>query len=450
MGLETTTILQKKGGLMRSVARKSRRWKKKVSERREAIKDMREMAGIDDLDVKVSLIQALIPAGLERVNELLQEEVKKLAGTKGRHGKDNVRWSRQWGSVYLSDQKVPVEVPRVRNKLDNIEMPLESYQKLQRPHQTDKHVFKKLLNGLSMNRYAESAELVPEVFGISPSNMSQRFKKATTAKLRHLQIRSLRGYDFTAMFIDGKRFADEGIMIAVGITIKGEKVILGIEQMATENHRAVVQFFDKLISRGLRFEQGLLFIVDGSKGIIKAINQKFRGYAVIQRCQWHKRENVVSYLSKPQTAIWRRKIQTAYGQTTYTEAKSALTKLGNELQEINSSAAGSLREGLEDTLTIYKLKLSTELRKSFSNTNCIESIMAQVEQYTQRVDRWRNGAHMQRWVAAGLLEIEPRLRKVNGWRYMNLLRDRIQEELKRQQQEQSEDVNEQELVRVGA
>ena len=194
----------------------------------------------------------------------------------------------------------------------------------------------------------------------------------------------------------------------------------------------------------------MLFIVDGSKGIIKAINQKFRGYAVIQRCQWHKRENVVSYLSKPQQAIWRRKLQIAYAQTTYTEAKSALMKLVSELEEINSSAAGSLREGLEETLTIYKLKLSTELRKSFSFTNCIESIMAQVEQYTQRVDRWRNGAHMQRWVAAGLLEVEPQLRKVNGWRYMNLLRDRIQEELNRQQQEQSEDVNEQELIQVGA
>ena len=157
-------------------------------------------------------------------------------------------------------------------------------------------------------------------------------------------------------------------MTAVGATMEGKKVILGIEQMATENRRAAGQFFDKLISRGFRFEQGLLFIVDGSKGIIKAINQRFRGYAIIQRCQWHKRENVVSYLSKPQQAIWRRKLQTAYAQTTYAEAKAALTKLGNELEQINSSAAGSLREGLEETLTIYKLKLSTELRKNFSLT----------------------------------------------------------------------------------
>ena len=434
---------------MRRIAQRPRKWKKKVSERRRAIKDMTAMGEINDADVKVEFIQALIPLGLKAVNDMLQKEVEALAGIKHKHGKVNTRWGSQDGSVYLRDQKLPIDIPRVRNKTNNTEVPLTTYQKLQQPYKEDEQTFKKLLNGISTHKYRESTELVPEVFGLSASNMSQRFKKTTMAKLRHLQIRSLRGYGFTAVFIDGKRFAEEGIVIAIGITMEGKKVMLGIEQMATENHRAVVQFFDKLISRGLRFEQGLLFIVDGSKGIIKAINQKFKGYALVQRCQWHKRENVVSYLSKPQAAIWRGKLQAAYAQTTYTEAKSALTKLINELQEINSAAAASLEEGLEETLTIYKLKLSTELRRSFSFTNCIESIMASVEQYTQRVDRWRGGAHIQRWVAAGLLEIEPRLRKVNGWRYMNLLRDRIQEELNRQQQEQSGSVNEQELIQAG-
>ena len=377
---------------MRSVARDKREWKEKVSERRETAKAMTAMDGINDTDVKVEFIQALIPIGLKAVGEMLKEEVEKLAGPKKKHGKTNTRWGSQNGSVYLRDQKISIDVPRVRNKTNNIEVPLTSYQKLQKPYREDEQTFKKLLNGISTHKYRESAEFVPEVFGLSASNMSRRFKYATAAKLRLLQTRRLSSYDWTAIFIDGKRFAEEGIMIAVGITQEGKKVILGIEQMATENHRAVIQFFDKLISRGFRFEKGLLFIVDGSKGIIKAINQRFRGYAIIQRCQWHKRENVVSYLSKPQQAIWRRKLQTAYAQTTYAEAKAALTKLGNELEQINSSAAGSLREGLEETLTIYKLKLSTELRKSFSTTNCIESIMSQVERYTNRVSRWRNGS----------------------------------------------------------
>lgn len=434
---------------MKSVARKYRGWKKKVSERREAVKTMQSLIGIDDLDVKVSLIQALIPAGLDRVGELLQAEVMHLAGQKGKHGKTNTRWGYQWGSVYLGDQKTPVEIPRVRNKICDEEVPLESYGKLQRPYRADEQVFKKLLNGLSMRRYAESAEIVPEVFGLSPSNMSKRFKAATAAKLRLLMARSLNQYDFVAMFIDGKRFAEEGIVICIGITLGGEKVMLGLAQMNTENHRAVEEFFDNLLQRGLRFEDGLLFVVDGSRGIIKAINRKFTGYALIQRCQYHKRENVVSHLGKGEQMLWRRKLQAAYSKQSYAEASAILTALTGELEQLNPTAANSLKEGMSDTLTLHRLGLNQILARSFSTTNCIESILAQVEQYTQRVDRWRNGAHIQRWTASGLLEVEPRLRKINGWRQLQSLRDKIKEELECLRKEK-QPLDEKELVQVGA
>lgn len=227
---------------MGSLARKPRRWNKKVSERREGVKTMEAMSDINDLDVKVSLIQALIPVGLEKLSQELQQEVRKLAGPKGTHGKENTRWGSQWGSVYLTDQKVPVEIPRVRDKRRNAEIPLETYQKLQQPYQADEQVFKKLLNGLSTHKYSESAELTPEVFGLSASNMSKRFKAATAAKLHQLMNRGLSQYDFVAIFIDGKRFSQDGVVISVGITIEGEKVILGLSQMNTENHRAVEEF----------------------------------------------------------------------------------------------------------------------------------------------------------------------------------------------------------------
>ena len=400
---------------MGRVARKRRRWKRKVSARRDGVKTMRALAEINDPDVSVSLIQALIPVGLDRVNELLQSEVMRLAGPKGEHGKENTRWGSQWGSVYLADQKIPAQIPRVRNKTLNEEIPLESYQKLQRPYCADEQVFKKLLNGLSMRKYEESARIVPEVFGLSASNMSKRFKVAAAARLRRLMTRDLSRYDFVVMFIDGKRFADEGIVIAVGITIEGEKVMLGLAQMNSENHRAVEEFFDNLIERGLNFRESLLFIVDGSKGIIKAVNRKFKGCALIQRCLWHKRENVVSHLGKRQQAVWRKKLRAAYDKPNHSEAEAALIKLTKELNEINPTAAGSLKEGMPDTLTLHKLGLNQILRRSFSTTNCIESVLAQVEQYTQRVDRWRGGAHIQRWVASGLLEVEPRLKRVYGW-----------------------------------
>lgn len=421
---------------MSSIAKKPRKWKKKVIERRKAMEEVMNLSEIDDLDVRLALIQALIPVGLDAVNRKLQEEIKVLAGEKHAHGKENVRWGRQGGSVYLLDQKVPLSVPRLRNKANNVELPLSSYQKLQQPYQGDEQVFKKLLNGLSTHRYAESAELAPEVFGLSASNLSRRFKCRTAAKLRQLQQRRLERYDFVAIFVDGKRFADDGLMVALGITLEGRKIVLGIEQMSTENSRSTEQFFEGLIERGLRYQEGLLFIVDGSKGIIKAVRKVFAGFCVIQRCHYHKIENVVSYLSKGLQAIWRAKLRAAYRNTSYDKVKRALGKLESDLHDINPSAARSLSEGLEETLALHQLGLYDELGKSLTSTNCIESVMSQLGQYTDKVDRWRGGEHIQRWAAAGLLELEPRLRKVRGFRHLKALRAKLLEEIERRQKKQ--------------
>jgi transposase-like protein len=416
---------------MKSLSQKQRRWKKKVTSRRRALEDMMKLKQIDDIDVKVSLIQALIPLGLEAVNEKLQEEVKTLAGERYSHGKENLRWGRQNGSVYLLDQKVPMMVPRVRNKLSQAELGLSYYQKLQQPYRGDEQVFRKLLNGLSTHKYRESAELVPEVFGLSASNLSRRFKYASYAKLRQLQERRLERYDFVAIFVDGKRFSEDGLIITLGITTHGQKIVLGIEQTATENHRAIGQFFEKLIERGLRHNEGLLFIIDGSKGIMKAISEVFGASGVIERCHYHKIENVVSYLPKGLQGLWRAKLRATYRNTSYAAVKSALTKITAELYKINPSAVSSLKEGLEETLTLHRFGLYGELGRSFTSTNCIESVMSQLGQYTDRVDRWRGGNHLQRWAAAGLLAIEPHLKRIRGFRYLKLLRARLQEEIQK-------------------
>jgi len=418
---------------MPSLAKKRRKWKRKVSDRRKTLEEVMKLRQIDDIDVRVSLIQALIPVGLYEVNKQLQQDVLMLAGEKHSRGKKNVRWTRQDGSVYLLDQKVPVTIPRVRNKIRNIEVPLPTYQKLQDPHRENEQLFKKLLNGLSTHRYRECAELAPEVFGISASNLSKRFKHITAAKLQKLQERGLDNYDFVAVFVDGKRYADDGIVVVLGITLEGNKIILGIEQMATENSRSTEQFFEHLMERGLKYDEGLLFIVDGSKGIIKAIEKVFKNCAVIQRCHYHKIENVASYLPKGMQMIWRAKLREAYRQTSYEAAKRALDKLRTELRDMNPSALRSLEEGLEETLSLHRLGLHAELGKSFTSTNCIESVMSQLGQYTDKVDRWRGGSHIQRWAAAGLLELEPRLRKVRGFRYLKLLKAQLCEEVEKRQ-----------------
>ena len=422
---------------MYSITRKRGLGKVKVAKRREALKELKELGSIDDVDIKISLIQALIPVGLEKVNTLLQDEVKHLAGEPRKHGKVNTRWGSQGGSVYLLDQKVPIDVPRVRNKRMNAEVSLEAYQRLQEPHRLDEQLFLRLLNGLSTHKYRESSELVPEVFGISASNVSKRFKSCGKAYLKKLLNRSLSEYDFIALFLDGKTYAKEGIVVALGITLEGCKIIVGIEQINTENSRSVGQFIDKLTARGFKYEEGLLCMIDGAKGFTKAIENKFKQYAFIQRCQQHKKENVVSYLAKDMQKTYRLRLTKAYEHVTYSQAKTALKAIELELDRINPSAAASLREGMEETLTLHRLGLSKELRRSFSSTNCIESVLSQVGQYTDKVDRWRNGRHIQEWVASSLMHIEPKLNKVNGWRHLKLLRERMQNEIHNQRQEEA-------------
>ncbi len=370
--------------------------------------------------------------GLETVSDLLQQEVVALVGT--RYSRKGVqvphrRWGRQNGSVYLADQKLPVSVPRVRNVDANAEVSLESYQSLQVPRKIDEGLLLRVLKGISSREYKACAEAIPGAFGLSSSSVSRRFIKASARKLKDFQERSLQEYDLVALFIDGKTFADQEMLIALGITIDGEKVALGFIQAATENERVCRQFIRSLIDRGLRYQVGLLVIVDGSKGLYNAIVKPLKGYVCVQRCQWHKRENVVSYLPKNQQVNMRRKLQSAYNQETYQEARSALNALKPELVLMNRSASKSLEEGFEETLTLHRLGLIPYLKTSFRTTNCLESINSQVAQLTRNVKLWKNSHQRCRWLASALLDIEPRSRKVKGTSYLPLLRQAIQKEL---------------------
>jgi transposase-like protein len=385
----------------------------------------------ESVDTTVALIQALIPLGLTAVAEALKAEVVALAGerysrTGGLPGV--VRWSQQRGSVYLADQKLPITYRRVRDLPGNREIPLVTYQRLQQPRQADRGVLLKVLRGLSCRAYAECAEAVPAAFGLSPSTISRRFIRASARQLRALCERRLDGYEFVALLLDGKTFADDAMVIALGITLTGEKVLLGFVQTGTENERVCAAFLRGLLERGLRAEQGLLCIIDGAKGLRKALQAVFGGQALVQRCQWHKRENVVGYLPTAQQAAWRRKLQGAYEQPRYPEAKAALHRLRQELRLLNASAVTSLDEGLEETLTLHRLGLFEALGRSLKTTNCLESIMAQVGQRTDKIDRWRSSDQKQRWVATALLDIEPRLRRIKGYRHLPLLRAALQRE----------------------
>ncbi len=385
-----------------------------------------------DLETRLSVIQALIPLGLEAVADLLQQEVEQLAGVRyARKGSEQAhrRWGSQKGSVYLMDQKLPLDVPRVRDVEADAEVSLAAYRALQTPKKTDEGLLLRVLKGISCRNYKACAESVPEAFGISASSVSRRFIKATAKKLKQFQERPLDDYGFVTLFIDGKSFADEEIVIALGVTMDGQKIPLGFVESATENERICRQLIQDLIRRGLCYDQGLLVVLDGSKGLRSAVTKALKGYVRVHRCQWHKRENVVSYLPERERPRVRRKLQKAYDCDTYEEAKAALESLKPELKLMNQSAVTSLEEGLEETLTLHRLGMLPFLKRSFRTTNCIEALNSRTGELTRKVRRWNNSPQRHRWVAAALLDIEPRLRRVSGYKHLPLLRQALNKDL---------------------
>ena len=385
-----------------------------------------------DWSTRMALIQALIPVALEKVEEELQADVARLAGERYvREGRlpGHVRWTPQRGSIYLADQKIPIEVPRVRDRLRNQEVPLPTYERLQEPRALDTGLLHKVLGGLSTREYERCAEAVPAAFGLSASTVSRRFIRASARKLQELSDRRLEGYDLVALMLDGKTFAEDEMVSAVGVTITGEKVLLGFVQTATENRKVCAAFLRTLLERGLCVDLGLLVVTDGAKGLHAAVHEVLDRTAVLQRCQWHKRENVVAYLPERHRAPFRRKLQAAYEQPTYEAAKRALGKVRAELVLLNASAVVSLDEGFEETLTLHRLGVFAELGTSLKTTNALESIHARVDSRTAKVDHWKNSEQKQRWLATALLDLEPRLRRIRNYRALPLLREAIKRQL---------------------
>jgi len=384
-----------------------------------------------EVDARVELIRELIPLGLAEVGRMLDEEVGWLAGPRNqRKGPEGgpYRHGSNPGSVRLGGQRHPVRVPRVRSGAGEIR--LGAYEQLHGgTGKVDEGLFRKVLLGISCRDFEAAAEAVPGAIGLSKSTVSREFKKATAARLKAFQERDLSEHDVVAIFLDGKTFADDEMVIALGVTMDGDKHFLGFLQTATENERAVTGFLRSLVERGLDVSAGILVVIDGAKGLRAGVRKVFGGHVLIQRCQWHKRENVVSNLPRAEQKHWRQRLQRAYQRPTYKEATRDLKRIRGELEELNQSAVSSLDEGFEETLTLHRLGLFPLLGRSLKTTNIIESVNAQAEQRCGRVDHWKNSSQKQRWLAAALLDIEPRLRRLLGYKHLPQLRAAIQKEL---------------------
>ena len=264
-----------------------------------------------ELDAKVELIRSLVPLGLLHVQEVLDQEVTALAGARYARKDASVGGRRHGsnpGTVGLAGQRVPIRVPRIRSVAGS-EIPLRSYEALRGEGEVNDLLLKRVLYGISCRNYEAAAEAIPGAIGLSGSTVSRGFIQASAAKLREFQERDLSGEDVVAVVLDGKTFADATMVLALGITITGEKRFLGFVETDTENERVLTPFLRSLVERGLDLSQGVLVILDGGKGLRSAVTKAFRHRALVQRCQWHKHENVVSYLATTEQAVWRQRLQ---------------------------------------------------------------------------------------------------------------------------------------------
>ena len=364
---------------------------------------------------------------MELVPLLFQAEVSELCGIRWKHTPTKCqRWGTNPGSVRWNGAKVPVDVPRVRNTETNQEVPLETYKLLHQPEPGyEQELARSVLFGLSQRKYGQVAQHLAESFGLSGSTTGRVFIDETAKALETFMSRRFDETEFVAILIDGKTLRSEQILLVVGLTRQGQKIILGFMEAKTEAHPCVVALLQNLQARGFQVTGPLLVLLDGSKGLRKGIREVFGDRALIQRCQWHKRENVVSKIRDADFAEQvKRQLEAAYAARTYAEAKELLTTLIQFLESRCPKAAASLKEGLEETLTLHKLGLPKSLRDRLRTTNIIESVNSRLAHTTRRITRWSNSDQRQRWIAAACLDIEQRsLNPIpQDWQWETLLR----------------------------
>jgi transposase-like protein len=397
-------------------------------ESQRAVKQLAEMAAVGNPAVQMVLPLAemigwlrkgvgelIRQAGLQLMDLMMQEEVRALAGE--RHQRHVERTATRWGSergyCVVMGQKVPIQRPRVRNA-DDKEVRLGSYEMFHRGEPLTETVWEKLMLGLSTRKYGNAVREFTEAYGLEKSAISEHFIEASRTKLKALMERRLDKVRLCALMIDATPFQGQQMVVALGIGEDGRKTILGIRQGATENATVVGELLADLLERGLDFTEPRLYILDGGKALSAAVKKHAGESAPIQRCQVHKRRNVLDHLTDEQRPLAAKKLNAAYALEDYSAAKQALEQLHRELMDLNPSAARSLGEGMEETLTVHRLHLPMQLRKTMASTNVIESAFSIVEQVCKNVKRWHGGDQRERWVGSGLLVAEKQFRRVQG------------------------------------
>lgn len=374
------------------------------------------------------LLALSVGAGLSLISRLMEHEAELLAGPKGRHDPDRVanRHGYENGSVTLGGRRVAIRRPRVRSTDGGRELTLSTYELFASRHPLNRAVMDRMLAGVSTRRFAAVGEPVGEevqrdASATSRSTVSELFVASTRTALGELMARRLDDVRLAVMMVDGMDIAQRCPVVALGVSTDGIKIPLGLWEGSTENATVARELLSDLVARGLDPEQAILFVIDGGKALRRAIKDVFGEHALVHRCHRHKERNVCDQLPKDERDRVRARIRQAWALPEYRQALTRLRALAAELERSWPDAGGSLREGLEETLTLTRLGVTGQLAKTLSSTNPCES-MIEIVRHTQRnVKRWRDGDMRKRWTAAGMLEAERQFRRIIGYRHLAAL-----------------------------
>jgi len=370
---------------------------------------------------KEGLLALSVGVGLGVLTELMEEEVDEVVGLKGKWNADRtaVRHGHEAGEVTLGGRRVEVARPRARTADGGSEVGLATYEHFADRDPLARVVLERMLAGVSTRRYRRTQEPVGEQVeqqarSTSKSAVSRTFVERTREALGELMSRQLGDLRLAVMMLDGLELKGRMMIVALGITTEGVKIPLGLWEGSTENATVATALLSDLVERGLDPEQGMLFVLDGSKALRKAVRSVF-GEVPVQRCLWHKERNVLGHLPERDRPAIKARLRRAWRETDYPRALGQLHRLADELEHTHPGAAGSLREGMEETLTVIRLGIKGKLRRTLESTNPCESMIDTVRRTQRNVKHWSSGEMGLRWTAAGMLEAETQFRKVIGY-----------------------------------
>ena len=386
-------------------------------------------------DMREGLLALAVGAGLQVMQQLMEADVTAACGPRGKHDPDRTatRHGTEDGSVTLGGRRVPVRRPRVRAVDGSGELPVPAYEVFNGTELLGRMAMERMLAGVSTRRYPTALEPVGETVteqskSTSKSAVSRKFVAMTETALADLLATDLSELDLIALMIDGVHFADHLCVVALGIDIDGTKHPLAVLEGSTENTTLVRRLLVGLRERGLDTTKPILAVLDGAKALKAAVEEVFDS-PVIGRCQIHKLRNVRDHLPEKMRGPVTKRMRAAYHADSALEAEALLEALARELDKTHPGAAGSLREGLHETLTVLRLEVPPTLARTLRSTNAIESMISISREHARNVKRWRDGQMALRWCAAGMVEASKQFRRVNGYLHLPALREALERQV---------------------